>query len=183
MRNFCYRSVQFLVRVFFKTFFKTTILNKENLPKKGGFIIASNHFSNFDPPLIGSFFGRDDLFYMAKEELFENKIFGAILKFIKAFPVKRGAVDKKSLNFAFKILEEEHCLLMFPEGTRRKNNQVNPKKGIGFIYANSQKDVIPIKISKNVRNITLIVGKPLEIDRTKNYLEISGEILTKIEEL
>ena len=146
--------------------------------------------SNLDPPLIGSFSKRTNLYYFAKEELFKNKIFGAILLFVKAFPVKRGTADVDAMRKVFDILETNNSLLIFPEGTRRRNNKFTPKKGLGFIYMNLQKKcpILPVKVINTdkflkFKKIKLIFGEPFFINDEKDYFEISKKVLNKIENL
>lgn len=186
MKDLSYRFVQFIFRMFYRIIFRAEVIGKENIPKKGAYIIASNHLSNLDPPLIGCFVGRDDVYYMAKEEMFGNKIWGAIFKYLKMIPVRRGTNDKDALFHALKVLGEGHSLLIFPEGTRRKNDKINPKKGVGFLAVQSKTQVIPVKVVntqnfQKFRKIKLIIGKPMQIDIEKDYLQISKEILEIIE--
>ncbi|MDR0676376.1 MAG: 1-acyl-sn-glycerol-3-phosphate acyltransferase [Elusimicrobiota bacterium] len=190
MQNFIYEFIQFLARMIFRIFFRVEIVGQKNIPKTGAYIFASNHLSNLDPPLVGCFSTRHDVYYFAKEELFKNKIFGAFLKYIKAFPVKRGKVDINAMNYVFEILKNNHCLVIFPEGTRRKNNKYYPKKGLGFIYSNLKTNVsiIPTKVINtdkfySFKKMRLIYGKPLKLDKNMNYLEMSKFVLEKIDNL
>jgi 1-acyl-sn-glycerol-3-phosphate acyltransferase len=190
MRNLIYRFVQFCFRLFFILIYRVEVLGQKNIPLKGSYIFASNHLSNLDPPLVGCFSKRYDLYYFAKEELFENKFFGAMLKLVKAFPVKRGKMDLKAMKSVFDILELGNSLLIFPEGTRRKNNEYTPKKGLGFIYLNSPISIkiIPVKVVNTdkffkFKKLKLIFGEPFIIENQKDYFEISKIVLDKIEKL
>ena len=186
MKDWLSGFLKFLFRIFYRLIFRVEVIGRGNIPKKGAYILASNHLSNLDPPLVGCFSGRADLFYMAKEEMFKNKIWGAIFKYLKMIPIRRGSNDKDALFYALKILSEGHSLLIFPEGTRRKNGKINPRKGVGFLAVQSGKQVIPIKVINTekfskLKKIKMIIGKPILIDVKKEYLEISREILDIIE--
>ena len=188
MRDFFYIFVQFMFRVIFRLFFWIKVTGRENVPKTGAYIIASNHLSNLDPPMIGCFVPRNDIFYMAKEEMFQNKIWSVIFKNLKMFPVKRGAVDREALKNAFNVLEEGHCLLIFPEGTRRKGRQITPKRGLGFLCVNSGAKIIPARVFNSdtwfrFKRLRLVIGKPIEVDCSKDYKDISRDVLDVIEAL
>jgi 1-acyl-sn-glycerol-3-phosphate acyltransferase len=76
----------------FKILFRLRVEGLENIPAEGQVIFASNHLSNFDPPLVGAAATRP-ISFMAKEELFKNPLFGSIIRALRAFPVKRGTGD------------------------------------------------------------------------------------------
>lgn len=99
---------------------------RENIPKEGAIIVAPNHKSNFDPPIVGVAFKDRIIHYMAKEELFKNPIFGYILRQFGTFPVKRGSIDRMAIRRAILELKEGNALGIFPEGTRiqRKDSAV-----------------------------------------------------------
>lgn len=189
-RDFVYTLIQLFFRIFFRIFFRVKVIGIENIKKDSNYIFASNHLSNLDPPLVGSFSKRTNLYYFAKEELFKNRIFGELLLFVKAFPVKRGIADVDAMKKVFNILEKGNSLLIFPEGTRRKNNKFVPKKGLGFIYMNLEKKcpILPVKVINTdkflkLKRITLIFGEPFFITGEKDYFEISKKVLDKIENL
>ena len=118
----------------------------ENLPEKEGVIVASNHRSYADPVLLTMYMKRP-MHYMAKEELFKNKLFGAFITMLGAFPVKRGVGDMKVIEDSVAFLEKGHNLVIFPEGTRMKENKVGRgKTGVALIAAMSGADVLPVGI-------------------------------------
>ena len=120
----------------------------ENLPDKDheGVIVASNHRSYADPVLLTMYMKRP-MHYMAKEELFNNKLFGAFITGLGAFPVKRGAGDMQVINKSVELLEKGHNVVIFPEGTRSKENKVlRGKTGVALIAAMSGADVLPVGI-------------------------------------
>src|SRR5690625_70934 len=112
-----YSLGKLLCRLMFILFICVDIKGRENVPVRGPVILCSNHISNFDPPLVGSFLKRS-IRFMAKEELFHNKILGTLLTTLGAFPVKRGAGDRQALRKGLNILKDGEMLCLFPEGTR-----------------------------------------------------------------
>ena len=104
-----------------KIIFKTQYIGRENVPKTGSLIIASNHRNSYDPGLIAAARVRK-IHYMAKLELFNlNKLASWMLRHLNAFPVSRGTGDQRSLNYAIRLVEEGKVLGIFPEGTRSKD--------------------------------------------------------------
>lgn len=100
--------------------FRLRAAGKENLPREGGFVLAANHNSNFDPwPLGMPLFPRRFLRFMGKSELFWQPL-GSFLAACGAFPVRRGERDTAAIEAAIQLCREGHIVVMFPEGTRRK---------------------------------------------------------------
>ncbi len=95
----------------------------ENVPSDGGAVIASNHLSNLDPPVVGAAMPRRT-YYFAAAYLFKNPLFGFLIRKCYAFPVKRGAADTRALKNAIEVLEAGELLTMFPEGTRSRTGEL-----------------------------------------------------------
>lgn len=92
----------------------------ENLPREGGYVLAANHNSNFDPWALGMpLFPRRFLRFMGKSELFWTPL-RQFLVACGAFPVRRGERDTAAIDAAIRLCQEGHVVVMFPEGTRRK---------------------------------------------------------------
>lgn len=180
--------------------FGIRIYGRNNIPKKGAFIFASNHTSNLDPFILGTSFYRP-LDYMAKEELFQGRFSGWLFRKWHAHPVKRGATDYRALKDAFRILGSGNPLLIFPEGTRSRDGKLQPAKpGIGFIAHKTGVPVVPAYIEGSFRAmpgwfdtmkwrspIKVYIGEPVDIKRyfdEKNtrdiYQNISDDIMGRI---
>jgi 1-acyl-sn-glycerol-3-phosphate acyltransferase len=103
-----------------KTLFRHRARGIENVPREGGFVLAANHWSNFDPWALGlPIFPRRFLRFMGKSELFWFPL-GAIITAGGAFPVRRGEHDEEAIATAVDLCREGHAVVMFPEGTRRQ---------------------------------------------------------------
>ena len=176
--------------------FHLRIRGVENLPKKGGCIIASNHISYLDPPLLGFASGRE-LYYLAKEGLFieVNKFFTWLIITYNAIPLRRDGVDLGAMKQAFGVLRRGEVLVLFPEGTRSKSRTLlPPKPGLGFIAWHAGVPVIPAYIRganahigdilKGKEKITITFGEPYyPRESKKDYEALSMAIMERIEAL
>lgn len=119
----------------------------ENIPEKGGLILASNHASYLDPLALGAACPRK-ISYMAKEELFRIPLFGWMIRSVGAFPVKRHAADISALKEALRRLKNGEVIALFPEGARRNQEDTagEPEAGVGFLAQKSGVPVIPALI-------------------------------------
>jgi 1-acyl-sn-glycerol-3-phosphate acyltransferase len=142
-----YSLMRFIFSLIFGLLFRWRIIGQENIPRTGGVIIAPNHISNVDPPLVGTAMHRHATF-MAKEELFSPRWFGIILKNLGAFPIKRGAGDRAAIRTALDILADGQALILFPEGTRSKTGTLGKAQpGVAMIALKSQVPVVPVAIT------------------------------------
>jgi 1-acyl-sn-glycerol-3-phosphate acyltransferase len=142
-----YRVVWCIIRVLMVTLLRRRVHGAEHVPPRGAVIIASNHISNLDPPLVGTAIWRPFAF-MAKEELFHNRFFGAFIRRLYAFPVRRGAPDRAALKQALDLLGRGWGLVMFPEGTRSEDGELKePEMGVGMIALRSGVPVIPAYVT------------------------------------
>lgn len=185
-----YKFGKMLVGFYLKPVYRVRVIGKANVPKKGPVIICSNHISNLDPPVVGYTCPRD-IFFMAKEELFKNKLFGAILRKVHAFPIKRGMKDRTALRNALEILSEGNTLGLFPEGTRSKTGEVGEGlTGVGFFALRSEAQVIPCAIIgpyKLGQRLKVVYGPPIEMDglreRKASAKEVTDIIMEEIRRL
>jgi len=142
-----------LVKVFSRTVLRFKIEGLDHVPRTGPLIVACNHISFWDPPLVGSNFPRP-LHFLAKAELFQNKVFGAMLRGYNSIPLQRGAQARSGLRGGEEALNRGGALLIFPEGTRNKSGaMLPPRAGIGRLAAVTRAPVLPVRItgSNNIR--------------------------------
>lgn len=117
-----YAVVKVILRVLFTVVLRMRVEGTENIPKEGPLVIASNHLSLLDPPVIGTAATRK-VHFMAKQELFVP-ILGDIYKILGAFPVRRGGADRAAIKHGIEILQSSQVLAIFPEGTRSKTGKL-----------------------------------------------------------
>lgn len=198
-----YHSVVWLFRLFAKHALSFTVTGAENIPARGGFILAANHTSYLDPLLLGAAVRRE-LYYMGREELFKRGALSAwVMRRLHTFPVKRHGGDLAALRTSLGILKQGGALGIFPEGTRVKHtNLKRGKPGIGFIVAKAGVPVIPAYIEgafealphgrKTFKRhpVAVRIGEPIIFDahaidgRGKEvYQEVSDRIMARIAEL
>jgi 1-acyl-sn-glycerol-3-phosphate acyltransferase len=160
-------AVRLLARLVFAIIMNLQVRGRENLPAKGPFIVASNHLSWFDVPLVPANMKLQTL-SMAKEELFQTR-FRWLFRFLGGFPVKRGEADRQAIRTADELLKEGNVFLIFPEGTRSKTHKLaKGHYGLGMIALRSGAPVIPVaiagseKILKKFRpRVTITFGEPI----------------------
>ncbi|MBQ4261065.1 MAG: 1-acyl-sn-glycerol-3-phosphate acyltransferase, partial [Ruminococcus sp.] len=131
----------------FKLLYRFKTVNADNIPTEGGVIIASNHLSNSDPPLLG-LSSKRRMYFMAKVELFENKFFGALIRALGAFPVERGAGDGKAIKTGEDLIREGNVMTIFIEGGRTKTGELmRPRSGCALVAQQMQVPVVPACIT------------------------------------
>jgi 1-acyl-sn-glycerol-3-phosphate acyltransferase len=138
-----YWPVLFSALILCKILFRLQAKGRENIPSSGGFIIAANHTSFLDPVVLAVSCPRR-LNFMARHDLFTIPLFGAFIRSVRAFPVRRDAADIAGLKEALNRLKKAGGLLVFPEGGRTEGEMsMRAESGIGFIAAKSRVPVVP----------------------------------------
>ena len=138
---------------------RVRVIDPANLPD-GPCILAANHINNFDVLLIGSYCPRYP-FFMAKEELFQNRVLGWIFRLSGTFPVKRGRRDRWAMRQAGRVLAAGQMLTMFPEGTRSGHNAAlrRGKPGTVSLALEHGVPIVPLAIL-GTQNINLGRARP-----------------------
>jgi len=139
-----------------------------NIPTNGPFIIASNHLSWTDIPLVAMFVRRRKVVYMAKEEYFRGKL-RWLVRLLGSFPVKRGEADRQALRASEEQLKKGNILVIFPEGTRsRTQTMAQARAGLGLIALRTGVPVVPVAVwgSENLLKkfgapVTISYGQPI----------------------
>ena len=175
-----------------KTVFGLQVFDKKNIPKKGGFILASNHTSYLDPIVLGAACPRK-LNFMAKQELFSHPLFSWYFSQLKAFPVKRNAIDLSALKEAIRRIKNGGGLLLFPEGRRMSDGaSAEAHGGVGFLAVKLDVPVIPAfvrgteaampKGTKFIRpgRISVRFGRQIFVEKNSSYQDIARLIMTNV---
>lgn len=179
-----YKIVVPVVKVLIYPFMRVKVLGKENIPKDSGYVLAANHISAWDAVSM-AFACPDELNFMAKKELFKNKLFGFVLRKLNGFPIDRGASDIKAIKTALSLLKSGKVLMIFPEGTRMKEeNQTDDdaKNGMTMLAHRSRVPIVPAAITgkyRIFRSVTVTFGKPLYLDEYYD-IKLNSETMHKI---
>lgn len=161
-----YYLVKLIAYIAFKIAFNVHFEGRDNIPDGEPVIYTANHRTNADPPLVACM-GKGKFAFMAKEELFRNKLFAWLIGSLGAFPVARGKGDAGVIDTALEALGNGRSLIVFPEGTRSKDGKVHRgHSGAAVISARSQRRIIPVGIVfgeklKFRTRITVKYGEPI----------------------
>lgn len=146
-----YSVTRFLVSGCFRVVTGWEVMGRERVPAAGGLVIASNHISFWDPPLIGSALPRE-CHFLAKEELFATPLLGPLIRSLNAIPIRRGLADLSGMSRAIEVLKRGEALLMFPEGSRMRDGELHPARpGVGMMAVNADVPILPCFISGSGR--------------------------------
>lgn len=175
------------------------VINPEKCLEEGGAILAANHASFLDPPIVACAYERQ-ISFLARETLFRG-LGGWLYPKLSAFPINRDAADLKSIKSILRLLRGGNRILMFPEGTRTLDGKLqSAKPGLGMIVARSKVPVQPIRIEGSFESwprgqkyrqhpISVIIGDPIEFDpgstdnSREGYQEVADRIMRAIAEL
>ncbi len=118
----------------------------EHVPLTGPVILAANHDSLMDPPLVGASCPRP-ISYLARESLFANPLFGWVLRRVGSVPVDRDGASGKGLKTILERLLEGDGIILFPEGTRSTDGRLQRgRPGIGLVVLKSGAPVVPVRV-------------------------------------
>lgn len=141
-----YELVKTLAQVFFICLFRVRAFGWCNVPKRGGAVLASNHQSYLDPAIIAAGVRRE-IHFMARDSLFEIPVFGALIRSLNAFPVKREGIDRDAIRKAVRIITAGGLVVIFPEGTRHDSGTLGEvKAGAAFVSRKAGCPIIPVGI-------------------------------------
>lgn len=182
-----------LARLVFALYFRVRSAGAENVPVDGPFILASNHASFADPPLVGSECLRP-ISYLARETLFNNPVFGRVLRRVGCVPVDRDGASGKGLKTILERLLEGDGIILFPEGTRSQDGHLQKgRAGVGLIVMKSRAPVVPVRVFGTFeafgrhhaiprpRRVAVRFGPPLHFESARE--EMANATRPRIKEL
>jgi 1-acyl-sn-glycerol-3-phosphate acyltransferase len=185
--NFYYWLGYHLSRLLAKLFFGFRIIHRERVIQTGPVILATNHQSFFDPPLAGNAADRA-IYFLAKKSLMDVPILGWLLPKLNVIPVNLEGGDRSALKALIRVLSAGECALLFPEGTRTPDGNLQPAEpGLGLVIAKTHAPVVPMRIfgafdawpiGGKIRlgpRITVVVGQPIHF--TESDFEGTGKDL------
>jgi 1-acyl-sn-glycerol-3-phosphate acyltransferase len=194
-------------RLVFATYFRWHHYNSERVPLSGPIILASNHASFIDPPLVGAPLHRA-IGYLARDTLFKPPL-GWLLHRWNAVPVDREGGGASGLRKILEVLESGKGVIIFPEGTRTRDGALQPARaGIGLIVLRTEAPVVPVRVFGTFeafgrrlsfprpKPVAVKYGKPLFFQALRTeaqacgkarlreiYQEVTDEIMSAIRQL
>lgn len=189
-----YKIVRAVLDFIFFIIFRLHVEGRENVPQTGAIIVAPNHKSDWDPPLIGVAFNTRIIHYMAKEELFKNPFLGWLIRQFGTFPVKRGTVDRTAIQQALRELKAGNPLGIFPEGTRiRREGLGRFHSGMASLALMTGTPVVPVAVigsrwmPHKKGPLAVLIGKPVEVKKQRptdeKVAELNDVVKGKIQDL
>lgn len=157
--------------------YRSKRVGRENIPASGALVVVCNHQSLFDPPLVSHCFMRRALHFFARDSLFTIPVLGFLIRRLQAFPVKRGEADTGAIREALSRLDTGAAVLLFPEGTRSKDGEVQEfKRGALLLLRKARCPVLPVALDGPIDafprtrrwprlfgvRIATVVGEPIE---------------------
>lgn len=187
---YLYKVVKIIIGTIFRLIYRIEVHGRENIIKDGRLVLCSNHINNLDPIILSIVFPRQ-VCWMAKKQIFENKLLAYLLNKIGTFPVDREESDLSAIKNSLRVLKNEGVLGIFPEGTRVKEiNVENAKPGVALISIKAQAPVLPVYIEGNFKpfnKIKVYFGEYIDFSNsygkrltTEDYRLFSKDILQSI---
>lgn len=177
MQRLIYWTVWSFARFVVWLVYGLKMFNRRYVPATGPVIIASNHQSYLDPPVVSISISREVHFF-AKEELFHIFGLGWLITKLNSIPVRRGIYDPKSIKRVLGTLEQGGALILFPEGTRGNGiDFLPPKPGIGLIARHAKVPIVPTYVYRSPRTaaslwrrrINVCFGPPIPADQVAGF--------------
>jgi 1-acyl-sn-glycerol-3-phosphate acyltransferase len=169
-----YWTGYYLVAVLARIFFRFRVVHPERRLLKGPVILAMNHESYLDPPLVGISSGRE-VYFLARKTLLDAPVFGWLLPKLNVVPVDQEGADRSALKALIRIVKSGKATVVFPEGARTLDGKLQPAQpGLGFVIAKTLAPVIPMRIfgaheamprgggRLRLKRITIVYGEAMQ---------------------
>lgn len=192
---FIYHFLRLSAFILSKLFFHLEIKDRKLIPRRGGFVLVSNHSSFLDPIILGAACPRT-LNFAARDTLFRNRLFAGLLREVCAFPIKRWSADLSAVRESVRRLKSGAGLVVFPEGTRSAGSEMqNITYGFVLLSYRGRAPIIPAWISGSNKawgkgnkmikaaKIRVIFGQPVYADSSRPYSEIAQYVYKQMQQL
>lgn len=192
-RPFLQRTVYDLsrigVRVFGGLLLRLQLRGIDRFPESGGALVCSNHQSYFDPVFLGALCDRR-MNYLARENLFDSRLFGGLIRFYDAIPVKRDGMSISGLKQTLQRLKRGELVVIFPEGTRTDDGEMSPlKSGFCVLARKAKVPLVPVAIAgayevwpkgkkwPRLARVCLVAGDPIAYE---TFADLDDEALVEL---
>ncbi|MDR1532226.1 MAG: 1-acyl-sn-glycerol-3-phosphate acyltransferase [Clostridiales bacterium] len=189
-----YKFAQFLAGIYIFAFHRVKVCGKDNIPAEGGAILCANHASAMDPVLLGVCIKRQ-VHFIAKKELYGNKLFSAVLRWLGAIKVDRAVTDMTAYREALNLLKAGGLIGIFAQGHRLKDLDARgAKSGVALFALKSRVKVIPVAIKSDYKRfgrVSITCGEPVSLEcppaqrklDAKTLAEATEKIMLRVNEL
>ncbi|MGB7978649.1 MAG: (d)CMP kinase [Chlamydiales bacterium] len=188
-----YKIVYWMARLFFKSCFRLKIYGLNHF-RPGAGVIAANHSSNYDPPVL-SISCPEEVHFLAKGSLFDIPLLGRLIRILNSHPVARGVSDAAVFRTMVQLLSEGKKLILFPEGKRSKTGELHPlERGLGFLVQKARCPIIPAyiqgsfeawptgkKLPRLFGKMSVVFGSPIEWQEGEDKKEAQARITAETE--
>ncbi len=164
--------------------FRIKVVNRENEPAEGRYVVCANHISATDPIIVCYAFKKHQVHFMAKKELFKIPVFRSFIRMLGAFPIDRGGSDVGAIKTAVSIVEDGRALGIFPQGHRypeQNPRETKTKNGAALIATRASADIVPVYIwrkgnkSGAFKRTYVIIGEKIPFSALEYDKEANGE--------
>lgn len=142
-----YEMCAFGARVLLRLFFRARVHHAERVPAEGACLIAANHQSYLDPPLIAIWVRQRHLNFIARSGLFKSKPFAMLIAYLNSIPIREDAGDAGAIKEVLRRLDQRQAVLIFPEGSRTPDGRMHEfKRGVALLVKRSKCPVVPVAV-------------------------------------
>ena len=176
IRDLTYKLTQYMISGIAMLFWRLRVLHKERWPTEGGGLLCANHQSFLDPPLIGSSCPKR-MNFLARKTLFDHPVLGWVIGWLDAIPLERDGLGIGGLKEALRRLKGGELVLIFPEGTRSRDGELQPlQPGFCALARRGKVPILPVAIDgpyhvwprhqklPGLAPITIVVGEPISLE-------------------
>ncbi len=175
-----YAMMRVVVGVFALGLFRLRCAHRERLPATGGYLLLSNHQSHLDPPLVGFVVPRR-VNYVARDTLFKNRFFAWLINSLDAIPIDREGLGLAGLKETMRRLKRGEIVLLFPEGTRTPDGELQPlRPGFSALVQRTGVPIVPVALDGAYQawprkakfprpgRVQIVVGEPISVETAKS---------------
>lgn len=191
VRRLSWRLAEAINRAGFLLFSRLSVIGKENVPRRGGLLVVSNHISMSDIPLLVASLPRK-LVFVGKQELWRIPVMRMLVDWYDCFPIDRTTIDVRALKRSLQVLAQGGALVIFPEGTRSLDGKLLPgHPGAALIALHADAKILPVSITGTDKargmswlwrrpRLTVNIGKSFNLDRTPGE-SLKGQLVPATE--
>jgi 1-acyl-sn-glycerol-3-phosphate acyltransferase len=178
-----YGACHVMARLWGTALFRVRVEGRENMPATGGALVCANHQSYFDPVLIGLSLDRR-LNYLARDTLFRNPLFKWLIEFLDAIPIDREGGGLAGLKETLRRLKQDELVLIFPEGTRTRDGELQPlKPGFCAVARRGRQPILPVAFDgayqawprtspvPQLSPIAVVIGEPISPEQIAAFTD------------